>query len=146
MIAGNLSLIVVPWLLLYPFKSLLLKRNELSILEFFLIYLLLYSSKQCTSFKTRAIQVKEGLEKDVSGITVLVNPDKVCLVIIGKVIFLSSILLLVERRFGFKVWKYLYKANVRNSFCSWMLGKVVSFPCQFTLWFIGCRGNCDKIF
>lgn len=62
--------------------------------------------------------MKEGLEKDVSGITVLVNPDKVCLVIIGKVIFLSSILLLVERSFGFKVWKYLYKANVRNSFCS----------------------------
>ncbi|XP_062164632.1 FK506-binding protein 4 isoform X2 [Alnus glutinosa] len=32
--------------------------------------------KQCNSFKTRAIQVKEGLEKSVAGITVLVNPDK----------------------------------------------------------------------
>jgi hypothetical protein len=47
---------------------------------FFLNYLLFYSSKQCNSFKTRAIQVKEGLEKSVAGITVLVNPDKVCLV------------------------------------------------------------------
>lgn len=50
------------------------------IMVFFLIYLLLYSSKQCNSFKTRAIQVKEGLEEGVTGITVLVNPDKVCLV------------------------------------------------------------------
>ncbi|XP_059460775.1 uncharacterized protein LOC132189938 [Corylus avellana] len=32
--------------------------------------------KQCNSFKTRAIQVKEGLEKSVAGITVLVNPEK----------------------------------------------------------------------
>ncbi|KAG6706284.1 hypothetical protein I3843_07G209900 [Carya illinoinensis] len=32
--------------------------------------------KQCNSFKTRAIRVKEGLEKGVSGITVLVNPNK----------------------------------------------------------------------
>ncbi|KAK6912428.1 hypothetical protein RJ641_022029 [Dillenia turbinata] len=32
--------------------------------------------KQCNSFKTRAIQVKDGLEAGVSGITVLVNPDK----------------------------------------------------------------------
>ncbi|KAG2691672.1 hypothetical protein I3843_08G019100 [Carya illinoinensis] len=32
--------------------------------------------KQCNSFKTRAIQVKEGLEKGVFGITVVVNPDK----------------------------------------------------------------------
>ncbi|KAK9280009.1 hypothetical protein L1049_013694 [Liquidambar formosana] len=32
--------------------------------------------KQCNSFKTRAIQVKNGLESGVSGITVLVNPDK----------------------------------------------------------------------
>ncbi|XP_030947805.1 uncharacterized protein LOC115971863 [Quercus lobata] len=32
--------------------------------------------KQCNSFKTRAIQVKEGLEEGVTGITVLVNPDK----------------------------------------------------------------------
>ncbi|XP_024025533.1 selenoprotein H [Morus notabilis] len=32
--------------------------------------------KQCNSFKTRALQVKEGLEKDVPGITVEVNPDK----------------------------------------------------------------------
>lgn len=32
--------------------------------------------KQCNSFKTRAIQVKEGLEKGVSGIKVQVNPEK----------------------------------------------------------------------
>ncbi|XP_059461812.1 uncharacterized protein LOC132190787 [Corylus avellana] len=32
--------------------------------------------KQCNSFKTRAIQVKEGSEKSVAGITVLVNPDR----------------------------------------------------------------------
>ncbi|XAR69628.1 hypothetical protein NMG60_11001304 [Bertholletia excelsa] len=32
--------------------------------------------KQCNSFKTRAILVKDGLEKGVSGITVLVNPEK----------------------------------------------------------------------
>ncbi|XP_010523249.1 PREDICTED: selenoprotein H-like [Tarenaya hassleriana] len=32
--------------------------------------------KQCNSFKTRAIQVKEGLEEGVPGITVIVNPDK----------------------------------------------------------------------
>ncbi|OWM87981.1 hypothetical protein CDL15_Pgr000398 [Punica granatum] len=32
--------------------------------------------KQCNSFKTRALQVKIGLENGVSAITVLVNPDK----------------------------------------------------------------------
>ncbi|KAJ9184167.1 hypothetical protein P3X46_007933 [Hevea brasiliensis] len=32
--------------------------------------------KQCTSFKTRAIQVKNGLENAVPGINVLLNPDK----------------------------------------------------------------------
>lgn len=32
--------------------------------------------KQCNSFKTRAIQVKEGLEKGVAGVNVLVNPEK----------------------------------------------------------------------
>ncbi|GAB4836888.1 hypothetical protein Ancab_001799 [Ancistrocladus abbreviatus] len=32
--------------------------------------------KQCTSFKKRALAVKDGLEKGVSGITVLVNPEK----------------------------------------------------------------------
>ncbi|KAK4749091.1 hypothetical protein SAY87_026540 [Trapa incisa] len=32
--------------------------------------------KQCNSFKTRALQVKNGLESGVSGIIVLVNPDK----------------------------------------------------------------------
>lgn len=32
--------------------------------------------KQCNSFKTRANQVKGGLEKGVPGITVLINPDK----------------------------------------------------------------------
>ncbi|XP_057957191.1 uncharacterized protein LOC131150480 [Malania oleifera] len=32
--------------------------------------------KQCNSFKTRAHQVKNGLENHVSGITVLLNPDK----------------------------------------------------------------------
>ncbi|KAF3447630.1 hypothetical protein FNV43_RR12817 [Rhamnella rubrinervis] len=32
--------------------------------------------KQCNSFKTRAIQVKEGLEERVADINVLVNPDK----------------------------------------------------------------------
>ncbi|KAF2283540.1 hypothetical protein GH714_011910 [Hevea brasiliensis] len=35
-----------------------------------------YESKQCTSFKTRAIQVKNGLENAVPGINVLLNPDK----------------------------------------------------------------------
>ncbi len=48
---------------------------------------MLYPSKQCNSFKTRANQVKEGLEKGVSGITVLLNPDKVCLVNVFNVIF-----------------------------------------------------------
>ncbi|XP_034684589.1 selenoprotein H [Vitis riparia] len=32
--------------------------------------------KQCNSFKTRATQVKDGLEKGVLGITVVVNPEK----------------------------------------------------------------------
>ncbi|XP_071692089.1 uncharacterized protein [Rutidosis leptorrhynchoides] len=32
--------------------------------------------KQCTQFKIRAVKVKDGLEKAVSGITVLVNPEK----------------------------------------------------------------------
>ncbi|GER30575.1 SelT/selW/selH selenoprotein domain containing protein [Striga asiatica] len=32
--------------------------------------------KQCNSFKTRAIQVKVELEKEVSGVNVVVNPEK----------------------------------------------------------------------
>ncbi|XP_073133184.1 uncharacterized protein [Henckelia pumila] len=32
--------------------------------------------KQCSSFKTRALQVKKGLEEGVAGVSVLVNPDK----------------------------------------------------------------------
>ncbi|KAG8374905.1 hypothetical protein BUALT_Bualt10G0044200 [Buddleja alternifolia] len=32
--------------------------------------------KQCNAFKTRAIQVKNGLEKDVAGVKVVVNPEK----------------------------------------------------------------------
>ncbi|KAL3647184.1 hypothetical protein CASFOL_008152 [Castilleja foliolosa] len=32
--------------------------------------------KQCNSFKTRAIQVKNGLEKGVEGVKVVVNPEK----------------------------------------------------------------------
>ncbi|KAK6158166.1 hypothetical protein DH2020_005480 [Rehmannia glutinosa] len=32
--------------------------------------------KQCNAFKTRAIQVKDGLEKGVLGVNVLVNPEK----------------------------------------------------------------------
>ncbi|XP_058181594.1 uncharacterized protein LOC131300001 [Rhododendron vialii] len=32
--------------------------------------------KQCNSFKTRAVQVKNGLENGLPGITVLVNPEK----------------------------------------------------------------------
>ncbi|KAL0726573.1 hypothetical protein Bca4012_022666 [Brassica carinata] len=32
--------------------------------------------KQCNAFKTRAIQVKEGLEGAVPGVTVTLNPDK----------------------------------------------------------------------
>lgn len=32
--------------------------------------------KQCNSFKTRANQVKEGLEKSVAGILVILNPEK----------------------------------------------------------------------
>jgi hypothetical protein len=44
-------------------------------------------SKQCNSFKTRANQVKEGLEKGVSDITVLLNPNKVCLVNVCLFVF-----------------------------------------------------------
>ncbi|CAM8955512.1 unnamed protein product [Rhodiola kirilowii] len=32
--------------------------------------------KQCNAFKTRAFQVKEGLESAIDGIQVLVNPEK----------------------------------------------------------------------
>ncbi|XP_019171147.1 PREDICTED: selenoprotein H-like [Ipomoea nil] len=32
--------------------------------------------KQCNSFKTRALTVKEGLEKGVAGVNVVVNPEK----------------------------------------------------------------------
>ncbi|XP_059662974.1 uncharacterized protein LOC132308775 [Cornus florida] len=32
--------------------------------------------KQCSSFRKRADQVKDALKKDLSGITVLVNPEK----------------------------------------------------------------------
>lgn len=32
--------------------------------------------KQCDQFKTRAIKVKDALENDISGINVLVNPEK----------------------------------------------------------------------
>ncbi|KAJ8763778.1 hypothetical protein K2173_003560 [Erythroxylum novogranatense] len=32
--------------------------------------------KQCMSFKTRAMQVKNGLEKAVPGVTVILNPEK----------------------------------------------------------------------
>ncbi|XVF89501.1 hypothetical protein PTKIN_Ptkin19aG0134700 [Pterospermum kingtungense] len=32
--------------------------------------------KQCNSFKTRAFQVRDGLQKGVVGITVLLNPEK----------------------------------------------------------------------
>ncbi|KAM1549324.1 hypothetical protein ACFX1Z_010393 [Malus domestica] len=41
--------------------------------------LAIFSSKQCKSFKVRADQVKNGLEKGVPGIKVLLNPDKVYL-------------------------------------------------------------------
>ncbi|THG07291.1 hypothetical protein TEA_001881 [Camellia sinensis var. sinensis] len=34
------------------------------------------ANKQCNSFKTRAIQVKNGLESGLSGVNVLVNPEK----------------------------------------------------------------------
>ncbi|XP_072976340.1 uncharacterized protein [Typha angustifolia] len=33
-------------------------------------------SKQCNSFKTRAIKVKEGLESAIPGVTVHINPEK----------------------------------------------------------------------
>ncbi|XP_011081152.1 selenoprotein H [Sesamum indicum] len=33
-------------------------------------------STECSRFKTRAIQVKEGLEKGVAGVKVVVNPEK----------------------------------------------------------------------
>ncbi|MFS7888242.1 hypothetical protein Hanom_Chr00s000001g01592631 [Helianthus anomalus] len=36
----------------------------------------MYHSKQCNQFKVRAVKVKLGLEDAVSGITVLVNPEK----------------------------------------------------------------------
>ncbi|KAF7817192.1 fasciclin-like arabinogalactan protein 3 [Senna tora] len=39
-------------------------------------FYLLCLSKQCASFKTRANHVKEGLEKSVAGITVILNPEK----------------------------------------------------------------------
>ncbi|KAL1802061.1 hypothetical protein ACET3Z_030708 [Daucus carota] len=32
--------------------------------------------KQCNQFKTRAIKVKDALENDITGINVLVNPEK----------------------------------------------------------------------
>ncbi|XP_051151321.1 uncharacterized protein LOC127265538 [Andrographis paniculata] len=32
--------------------------------------------KQCNSFKTRAVQVKNGVEKDAPGVKVVVNPEK----------------------------------------------------------------------
>ncbi|CAH9086348.1 unnamed protein product [Cuscuta europaea] len=32
--------------------------------------------KQCNSFKTRALRVKEGLEKAIPGVKVVVNPEK----------------------------------------------------------------------
>ncbi|KAK8487160.1 hypothetical protein V6N11_013691 [Hibiscus sabdariffa] len=32
--------------------------------------------KQCNSFKTRAFQVRDGLQKGVPGVNVLLNPDK----------------------------------------------------------------------
>ncbi|CAH9144341.1 unnamed protein product [Cuscuta epithymum] len=32
--------------------------------------------KQCNSFKTRALKVKEGLEKAIPGVKVVVNPEK----------------------------------------------------------------------
>ncbi|URE07034.1 hypothetical protein MUK42_23934 [Musa troglodytarum] len=38
--------------------------------------IIIEACKQCTSFKTRAIKVKEGLESAVPGIVVAVNPDK----------------------------------------------------------------------
>nr|GMC52842.1 translation initiation factor IF-1, chloroplastic [Ipomoea batatas] len=31
--------------------------------------------KQCNSFKTRALTVKEELEKDVAGVNVVINPE-----------------------------------------------------------------------
>ncbi|RRT36416.1 hypothetical protein B296_00048642 [Ensete ventricosum] len=38
--------------------------------------IIIEACKQCTSFKTRAIKVKDGLESAVPGIVVAVNPDK----------------------------------------------------------------------
>ncbi|CAL9163785.1 unnamed protein product [Musa hybrid cultivar] len=38
--------------------------------------IIIEACKQCTSFKTRAVKVKEGLESAVPGIVVAVNPDK----------------------------------------------------------------------
>ncbi|RWR82616.1 selenoprotein H [Cinnamomum micranthum f. kanehirae] len=38
--------------------------------------IIIEACKQCNSFKTRASQVKEGLEKGVPGVTVTINPEK----------------------------------------------------------------------
>ena len=45
-------------------------------------------SKQCNAFKTRAIQVKDGLLSAFPGISVLLNPEKVLL--LGDVTSLHS--------------------------------------------------------
>lgn len=43
------------------------------------LFMLCFESKQCNAFKTRAIQVKEGLEGAVPGVNVTLNPEKVML-------------------------------------------------------------------
>ncbi|KAG5530868.1 hypothetical protein RHGRI_025728 [Rhododendron griersonianum] len=52
------------------------KGRGRSVKEAGLVYDSFDNGKQCNSFKTRAVQVKNGLENDLPGITVLVNPEK----------------------------------------------------------------------
>lgn len=66
--------------------------SEIVVIIFYLkccncLYLLCLS-KQCSSFKTRANLVKEGLEKSACEVTVIVNPEKVFLD--NEIMFLSG--------------------------------------------------------
>lgn len=58
----------------------LLLRTSSFIISSLLTDLFHFSSRQCKSFKTRADEVKDGMEKGVPGIKVLLNPDKVYLI------------------------------------------------------------------
>ncbi|KAF7133276.1 hypothetical protein RHSIM_Rhsim09G0030000 [Rhododendron simsii] len=51
-------------------------KTKTVVIEHCCIDIFPFFSKQCNSFKTRAVQVKNGLENGLPGITVLVNPEK----------------------------------------------------------------------